>query len=307
MSEVFDAYHKWLGIPPNEQPPDHYRLLGVRRFESDLDVIEHAADQRMAHIRSFQSGPHAMQSQRLLNELSAARRNLFDSDWKAKHDEAVRATLKVQEPGVVASPPPPGMPPLSDDQDQAHSEIPCPTCGGPLPGEYRKCMHCRSELAWKNGVPYEAIAGKPIIAATLVQESVCDVPIIPVDHSELSVTEMLESERAEGEKLRYSDMPPHLRPNELQMESLEQIRMKRIRIRTAEHSTSKFRQNPNGWAIQEPALLGGIGAICWALFLVLPFIIFEWNDVAKLPDIVVVAALLLELSLYFCALWLTVH
>jgi len=40
----FDPYHKWLGIPPDEQPPDHYRLLAVRRFEDDPDVIAAAAD-----------------------------------------------------------------------------------------------------------------------------------------------------------------------------------------------------------------------------------------------------------------------
>ena len=28
---AFDPYHKWLGIPPKQQPPDHYRLLGVER------------------------------------------------------------------------------------------------------------------------------------------------------------------------------------------------------------------------------------------------------------------------------------
>ena len=40
----FDPYYKWLGIPPGEQPPNHYRLLGVSLFEPDADVID-AADQ----------------------------------------------------------------------------------------------------------------------------------------------------------------------------------------------------------------------------------------------------------------------
>ena len=31
----FNAYHKWLGIPPEEQPPNHYRLLGIALFEKD--------------------------------------------------------------------------------------------------------------------------------------------------------------------------------------------------------------------------------------------------------------------------------
>src|SRR5688572_1794287 len=33
MTEPFDAYYTWLGIPPAEQPPHFYRLLGVQPFE----------------------------------------------------------------------------------------------------------------------------------------------------------------------------------------------------------------------------------------------------------------------------------
>jgi hypothetical protein len=29
MAADFDPYHKWLGIPPPQQPPHHYRLLGI--------------------------------------------------------------------------------------------------------------------------------------------------------------------------------------------------------------------------------------------------------------------------------------
>ena len=58
MSDTFNAYHVWLGIPPHEQPPNHYRLLGISLFEGDLDVIDHAADRQMAHVRTFQSGKH---------------------------------------------------------------------------------------------------------------------------------------------------------------------------------------------------------------------------------------------------------
>ena len=73
MSAAFDPYHKWLGIPPEEQPASLYRLLGIRQFEADRDVIDSAADQRMTHLRTFQSGKHATLSQKLLNEISRAR------------------------------------------------------------------------------------------------------------------------------------------------------------------------------------------------------------------------------------------
>ncbi|HVA46132.1 MAG TPA: hypothetical protein VNH11_07135 [Pirellulales bacterium] len=82
----FDSYHKWLGIPAWEQPPNHYRLLGLTNFESDPDVIESAADQRMAHVRTFQSSVHSAQSQRLLNELAVAKLCLLNAERKYAYD-----------------------------------------------------------------------------------------------------------------------------------------------------------------------------------------------------------------------------
>ena len=52
---------------PEDQPPTHYRLLGIKLFESDLDVIAIAADKQMAHIRTFQTGPYSALSQKILN------------------------------------------------------------------------------------------------------------------------------------------------------------------------------------------------------------------------------------------------
>jgi hypothetical protein len=73
MVEFFDPYLKWLGIKPKDQPPNHYRLLGIDLFETDADVISYAADQRMAHIRTFQNSQRSELSQKLLNEISTAR------------------------------------------------------------------------------------------------------------------------------------------------------------------------------------------------------------------------------------------
>jgi len=103
MSDEFDPYYHWLGIPPKNQPADHYRLLGVERFETHPDVIESAADQRMAHLRSFQSGKRGKLSQRLLNELAVARATLLDPAKKAGYDQQLRARLAVQQPAAGAS------------------------------------------------------------------------------------------------------------------------------------------------------------------------------------------------------------
>jgi len=90
----FDPYYKWLGVPPKEQPPHYYRLLGLSPFESDLAVIENAADQRQAHIRNFANGKHSALSQQMLNELSAARVCLMDAEKKAAYDAELKAKLR---------------------------------------------------------------------------------------------------------------------------------------------------------------------------------------------------------------------
>ncbi len=69
MPGILDPYHRWLGIPPKDQPPNHYRLLGIERFESDQEVIRDGAEQRMAHVRTYQLGQYSELSQKILNEL----------------------------------------------------------------------------------------------------------------------------------------------------------------------------------------------------------------------------------------------
>jgi formylglycine-generating enzyme required for sulfatase activity len=93
MSQPFDAYYKWLGIPPAEQPPNYYRLLGLTLFESDVDAITSAAEQRIAHVRTFQISQHAELSQRILNELAAARVCLLNRQKKSAYDAQLRRKL----------------------------------------------------------------------------------------------------------------------------------------------------------------------------------------------------------------------
>jgi len=86
----FNPYHKWLGIPLDEQPASYYRLLGIGKFESDPDVIDGAAEQRTIYLRTFQTGPNSELAERLLNEVSEARVNLLDGKTKAQYDTRLR-------------------------------------------------------------------------------------------------------------------------------------------------------------------------------------------------------------------------
>jgi WD40 repeat protein len=103
MSEVFDPCYEWLGIQPKDQPPNYYRLLGIELFESNLNVIERAADRQMAHVRTFQSGKRSRESQALLNQLSAARVCLLNDEKRADYDSELQAQLVESLPQPLAA------------------------------------------------------------------------------------------------------------------------------------------------------------------------------------------------------------
>src|SRR5260221_3553545 len=103
MSNGFDVYHKWLSIPPSEQPPNHYRLLGLELFESDPDVISSAADRQMAHVQTYKNGPHSAQSQKLLNEIAAAKLCLLKPAKRDVYDAELRERLAAKQPMLTSS------------------------------------------------------------------------------------------------------------------------------------------------------------------------------------------------------------
>lgn len=103
--DEFDPYLSWLEIKPHEHPADHYRLLGVARFESDAEQIKRAADERMVQIRSFQTGPRGRYTHKLLNHLSAAKLCLLNPATKATYDAVLRGQ-DAADPSTASLPPP---------------------------------------------------------------------------------------------------------------------------------------------------------------------------------------------------------
>ena len=123
VSGMLDPYHRWLGISPKDQPPNHYRLLGIDLFEADPEVIRDAAEQRMAHVRTYQLGQYAELSQRILNELAAAKACLLDPQKKGAYDAGLRACQAA---------PPGKTPPLpSETADEYALQWPVPTSSAP--------------------------------------------------------------------------------------------------------------------------------------------------------------------------------
>ena len=98
MSEDFDPYHKWLGIAPKDQPPHHYRLLGIDLFEDDRDVIDAAANRVMAYLKDLATGDEAAHTQKLLNEVAKARVCLLNPEKKEEYDRELRKKLGPKKP-----------------------------------------------------------------------------------------------------------------------------------------------------------------------------------------------------------------
>src|SRR4051794_4216700 len=115
MSDPFNAYQAWLGIPPEECEgggPDHYRLLGLRVFEKDPQAIDAAARRSIATLSTVATGPRQALAERLMLEVGAAAACLRDPTQKAQYDRALASgqplvTAPVQQPAYSA---PPSMP-----------------------------------------------------------------------------------------------------------------------------------------------------------------------------------------------------
>lgn len=90
----FDPYQEWFGIPPAEQLPNHYRLLGLTVFEGNPATIENAAERQTAHVRKLNVAPHTAAAEKLLHDINRARTCLLNVEEKKKYDNVLRARLK---------------------------------------------------------------------------------------------------------------------------------------------------------------------------------------------------------------------
>lgn len=97
---AFDPYHKWLGIPPDEQPPNHYRLLGIVDFEDDDDIIDGAASQRVLYLRTIAAGEHEETAAALLNEVAAARIILLNPESRSEYNLSLPTQTSSSPNGV---------------------------------------------------------------------------------------------------------------------------------------------------------------------------------------------------------------
>jgi len=177
MPSSFDPYHKWLGIPPKDQPPHHYRLLGIEKYEDDDDVIDAAANRLMAYLHDLGAGSEAAHSQRLLNEISKARIVLLNDEKKAAYDEKLRQETAVAMPAIPVAPlavPAPRPPSLNPPKIAAKAVLAPPD--GSAPAKAIPADEVSGEVVAAEAVPAEVpgeVPGEPVaepVAATKVPE-----------------------------------------------------------------------------------------------------------------------------------------
>ena len=111
-TEMFDPYWEWLEIPPEDQPPNFYRLLGLDDFEDDLAAIDAAAKKTTAYLHPMAAGPNRESVQQLLSEVAKARRTLLGSDAKQAYDDSLQMRDAPQPGESVPEPPPLFIPPV---------------------------------------------------------------------------------------------------------------------------------------------------------------------------------------------------
>ncbi|MBX9681306.1 MAG: hypothetical protein K2X38_21320 [Gemmataceae bacterium] len=110
-----ELLQKWLGIPKESWPPDHYTLLGLSRGEADASHIERQVQDRMAALRCYQLS-HPEEATEGMNRVAQAFVCLTQSGSRTAYD----ATL----PAVPSTPAPP--PALKRSIDDTVVGVPAP-------------------------------------------------------------------------------------------------------------------------------------------------------------------------------------
>ena len=90
VPDTFNPYVEWLGIERVACPPDYYALLGIKRFESEKQIVATAAGAQLAKVRAVRPGGRLAEWQRVIDELGAAKNCLCDPAAKTAYDKALR-------------------------------------------------------------------------------------------------------------------------------------------------------------------------------------------------------------------------
>ncbi|MBT6495084.1 MAG: hypothetical protein HOL01_11090, partial [Planctomycetaceae bacterium] len=77
---------------PGEQPPHHYRLLGLKLFTSDRGKIDAAAEKAINRVRKQAGEKHKAVAARLIGMIDTARSCLLNAENQSAYDDKLRAS-----------------------------------------------------------------------------------------------------------------------------------------------------------------------------------------------------------------------
>ncbi len=106
VTETFNPYHEWLGIPPDVRHPNYYELLQVDSRENDEAAIRTAAERAAARVRNFRPGKEAAAWAGLLDEIAKAKTCLTDATARAAYDRRIHSPNTAASKSVGHSPEP---------------------------------------------------------------------------------------------------------------------------------------------------------------------------------------------------------
>ena len=86
-----EVYQRVLGIPPAEQPPHHYRLLGLVPYEDDAALIKDRLEQRSRLITAHRKGEYAKACDEILYQINTAKTCLLNPRLKTAYDRKLLA------------------------------------------------------------------------------------------------------------------------------------------------------------------------------------------------------------------------
>ncbi len=153
MRGMFDPYQQWLNISSAEQPPNHYRLLGLPLLEANLEKIRQACSQRLSLLKRHADGPHASAAKKLGSEVVQVAACLTDPKRKAAYDATLRQLVLGGESagsGDPLAPRPKEAAPVEDLLQEEFSDlsIPLPSSDSSVrasrPGRLRKKSPARA-------------------------------------------------------------------------------------------------------------------------------------------------------------------
>jgi hypothetical protein len=121
----------WLGLPPGNWPPDHYRLLGLEPDESDPARIEQRVHDRLEAVRRYQL-LHPELVTEAMNRLAQAYVCLTDPEARRAYDAA-----RLGRPTTNGAKPPPPPPVTVRPRPSPVTPPPVPAIPVPVPAPER--------------------------------------------------------------------------------------------------------------------------------------------------------------------------